>query len=92
MIGHTPQAQPLLDKAGVVPDDGVVAPESDAARCFSAAVNGRIWAREPKVRTVHSLRCRSVRHGGIKTFRQLGLQRGGAREIGGGKRGLQVAL
>jgi catalase len=48
-IGHTPQAQPLLDKAGVQPDDGVV----DVARDlqgFLEPARTRQWAREPKVR------------------------------------------
>ena len=51
VIGHTPGAQSLLDKAGVMPDAGVVA--LDKAEAFLAtASQGRIWDREPKVRTV----------------------------------------
>ena len=53
VIGHTVEAQPLLDKAGVKPDDGVVALEEDAAAYMTAAAKGRIWEREPKVRMVH---------------------------------------
>jgi catalase len=45
-IGHTPDAQPLLDKAGVGPDEGVV--PLDAS--FVAAAAKRYWAREPGVR------------------------------------------
>jgi catalase len=47
-IGHTPAAQPLLDKAGVEPDDGV----SDLGKAFIKAAATRVWAREPKVRTL----------------------------------------
>jgi len=51
VIGHTPGAQALLDKAGVMPDAGVVA--LDKAKAFLAtASKGRIWDREPHVRTV----------------------------------------
>ncbi len=46
-IGFTPEAQPLLDKAGVVPDDGVV----ELGSLAEAAVR-RYWAREPGVRTL----------------------------------------
>ena len=45
-IGHTPEAQPLLDKAGVKPDDGVVALD----KRFVAAAAKRYWDREPKLR------------------------------------------
>ncbi|TPG20531.1 catalase [Sphingomonas koreensis] len=44
-IGATEAAKPLLDKAGVEPDDGV----TDLAG-FVAAANKRYWDREPKVR------------------------------------------
>jgi catalase len=45
-IGYTKAAQPLLDKAGVVPDDGVVVlgPE------FIELAKQRFFAREPSVR------------------------------------------
>lgn len=46
-IGHNPDAQPLLDKAGVEPDDGVVALDA-----FCDAATRQYWAREPKVRTL----------------------------------------
>ncbi len=46
-IGFTPEAQPLLDKAGVVPDDGVV-----GLAAFVPAAGKRYWDREPSVRTL----------------------------------------
>ena len=53
VIGFTLEAEPLLNAAGVVHDEGIVA-LSDAADVFvEAAANGRIWAREPGVRTVY---------------------------------------
>lgn len=45
-IGHTPEAQPLLDKAGVVPDEGVVPLDTG----FPVVAAKRHWAREAKVR------------------------------------------
>ena len=48
-IGHTPEAQPLLDKAGVKPDAGVI-DLSQAADGFLAPARTRQWDREPKVR------------------------------------------
>lgn len=47
-IGHTPEAQPLLDKAGVEPDDGVTGLDAK----FVKAAARRVWDREPKVRTL----------------------------------------
>ncbi|WP_151989769.1 catalase [Sphingomonas aurantiaca] len=54
VIGHTAAAQPLLDAAGVVADAGVVAMAKPAAASsyVDIAANGRIWDREPSVRTV----------------------------------------
>ena len=49
-IAFTPQAQPLLDKAGVEPDAGVV--ELGAAKAFIDPASTRQWEREPKVRTL----------------------------------------
>ncbi|MCE4226204.1 catalase [Methylobacterium sp. C25] len=46
-IGHNPGAQALLDKAGVEPDDGVVALDA-----FVTAATKRYWDRESKVRTL----------------------------------------
>ncbi|MEN5361735.1 catalase [Brevundimonas intermedia] len=48
-IGHTPEAQPLLDKAGVEPDAGVIDLSKDAG-AFLAPARTRQWDREPKVR------------------------------------------
>ncbi|MGZ3273136.1 MAG: catalase [Caulobacteraceae bacterium] len=45
-IGASDAAQPLLDKAGVVPDEGVVKPDKG----FVAAAGKRYWDREPSVR------------------------------------------
>jgi catalase len=45
-IGHSPEAKPLLDKAGVEPDDGV----TDLGKAFIEAAGQRFWDREPKVR------------------------------------------
>ncbi len=47
-IGATDEAKPLLDKAGVVPDDGVTALDD----AFIEAAKKRHWDREPKVRTL----------------------------------------
>ncbi|WP_122464639.1 catalase [Brevundimonas lutea] len=48
-IGHTAEAQPLLDKAGVEADAGVV-DLSDGADGFVEPASTRQWDREPKVR------------------------------------------
>nr|WP_314437459.1 catalase [uncultured Brevundimonas sp.] len=48
-IGFTSQAQPLLDKAGVEPDDGVVE-LAKSAKAFLVPARTRQWDREPKVR------------------------------------------
>lgn len=45
-IGASGEAQPLLDKANVVPDDGVTGLDAE----FVTAAALRFWAREPKVR------------------------------------------
>jgi len=47
-IGHTPEAKPLLDKAGVEMDAGV----TDLGAGFLKAAAQRFWDREPKVRTL----------------------------------------
>ena len=54
VIGHTAAAQPLLDAAGVVPDAGIVAlaEDDDVDEYIDAAADGRVWDREPSVRTV----------------------------------------
>lgn len=51
VIGATASSQALLDKAGVQPDDGVVI-GSGAKEFLTAAANGKVWAREPLVRTI----------------------------------------
>lgn len=48
-IGHTADARPLLDKAGVVADDGVI-DLADGAEAWLAAARTRQWDREPSVR------------------------------------------
>ncbi|MHC1550771.1 catalase [Phyllobacterium sp. K27] len=45
-IGYNEEAKPLLDKAGVEPDDGVTLLSDN----FVAKASRRYWAREPKVR------------------------------------------
>jgi catalase len=47
-IGATDAAKPLLDKAGVEPDEGVVGLGAE----FIAAAAKRFWDREPQVRTL----------------------------------------
>ncbi len=47
-IGHTPGAKALLDKAGVTPDDGVVAL---GGKGFITAAAKRFFDREPQVRS-----------------------------------------
>ena len=52
VIGATKAAQPLLDAAGVVLDDGVlIGTEMEAF--LTAAAKGRVWDREPKVKTIY---------------------------------------
>jgi catalase len=53
VIGFSSSAQPLLTKAGVMPDEGVIELTSGAGTFITQAAKGRIWAREPKVRPVH---------------------------------------
>jgi catalase len=48
-IGYTAEAQPLLDKANVEPDDGVV-DLADGAEAWLGPAATRQWDREPKVR------------------------------------------
>ncbi len=51
VIGHTAEAQPLLDAANVKPDAGIVAlnGRKAIASFIAAAKNGRIWDREPSL-------------------------------------------
>jgi catalase len=55
VIGATPEAQPLLDKAGVIADEGVLIVNrgSTVNSFLERAALGRIWKREPAVRTVY---------------------------------------
>jgi catalase len=48
-VGFTAEAQPLLDKAGVEPDEGVI-DLSSGADAFLTPARTRQWDREPKVR------------------------------------------
>jgi catalase len=48
-IGFTPQAKPLLEKAGVAPDDAVIDLLS-GNKDFIEQARTRCWDREPKVR------------------------------------------
>jgi catalase len=48
-IGYSAEAKPLLDKAGVEPDDGIVA-LGKSVDGFLAPARTRQWAREPGVR------------------------------------------
>lgn len=52
LIGHTAGAAPLLQKANVVADRGVIMLQGNgkADAFLSEAAKGRIWEREPKVR------------------------------------------
>jgi catalase len=50
-IGFTAEAQPLLDKAGVAPDAGIVDLGS-GADAFLSPARTRQWDREPKVRAL----------------------------------------
>ena len=52
VIGATKEAKALLDAAGVVSDKGIVV-GSNANAFVAVAAKGRIWEREPKVRTVY---------------------------------------
>ncbi len=51
VIGGTEGAKTLLDRAGILPDSGVLLGGKPEAY-FAAAAQGRVWAREPKVRSV----------------------------------------
>jgi catalase len=52
VIGATPEAQPLLDAAGVESDAGVIL-EAQPQKFIATAAKGRVWDREPKVRAVY---------------------------------------
>jgi catalase len=50
VIGHTAEAKPLLQKAAIETDAGVIDVTANAAKFIAAAKQGRIWDREPKIR------------------------------------------
>ena len=52
VIGATSSAQPLLDAAGVSGDGGILT-DTSAKEFLTKAAEGRVWEREPKVRTVY---------------------------------------
>jgi catalase len=52
VIGATEGAKALLDKAGAVSDEGVLIGTQTNAY-ITAAANGRVWSREPNVRTIY---------------------------------------
>jgi catalase len=52
VIGATPESQSLLKAAGVVSDAGVLT-KGDLEAFLEAAANGRVWDREPSVRTIY---------------------------------------
>ena len=52
VIGATKEAEPLLDAAGVALDEGVIV-GTNSNTFLTAAAKGRIWDREPKVRTIY---------------------------------------
>ena len=53
VIGHTPGAAKLLQRAGVPGGDGVIAINGDAIHPFlTAASKGRVWDREADVRPI----------------------------------------
>lgn len=53
VIAHTGGAQPLLEKAGIKPDQGVLAvrDSKSVSQFIKTAKTGRIWEREPKLRS-----------------------------------------
>ena len=53
IIGHTSGAAPLLKAAGVKSDAGVVPADDDSGirALLATAKNGRMWKREPKLRS-----------------------------------------
>lgn len=52
VIGHTPEAQPLLDRAGVKPDEGILPLPTETAlsQYITTAKKGRLWERECALR------------------------------------------
>jgi catalase len=52
VIGAANETKPLLDAAGVVSDQGVII-GTKVNLFIDAAAKGRVWEREPKVRTIY---------------------------------------
>ena len=52
VIGATKTARPLLEAAGVIEDAGILI-DISAKDFVAKAAEGRVWEREPKVRTVY---------------------------------------
>jgi catalase len=52
VMGVVAAAQPLLDKANVVPDEGVIELGKGVEGLFAKAKAGRIWAREEAAPTI----------------------------------------
>jgi catalase len=50
VIGHTPEAKPLLQKAAIEIDAGVIDVKASTPKFIATAKQGRIWDREPKIR------------------------------------------
>jgi catalase len=53
VIGHDAGAAPLLQAAGVRPDEGVIALDTGARQFVAQASKGRVWAREAAVHAVY---------------------------------------
>lgn len=53
VIGATQGASKLLQRAGVMQDDGVMIGAEPSAYLDKVAAEGRIWNREPEVRTIY---------------------------------------
>ncbi len=53
VIGYSGSSQPLLSKAGVIADEGVVNLASGSNAYLAQAAKGRIWAREPNIRPAY---------------------------------------
>lgn len=51
VIGATREAQPLLDAAGVIADEGILV-GTTPDQFLTKAAEGRVWNREPKVRFI----------------------------------------
>ena len=52
VIGATEASRPLLKAAGIIADEGILI-GADPEEFFDAAAKGRVWDREPKVKTVY---------------------------------------